>query len=179
MSVMASLWITTHDTGREATTLPNLRPERRAVGEEERRFPSVHHDVGNLARLGVALDVVPIARCLHPSEHRAVRLPASPEVQGYGQRDRDHDSLEHPEDDHAEAGDHGERECALAHLPIPHQRAQIEQRQGGADEHRGKRRLRQVRQQRIEEQEKDGDDAGADHRGELTLRSGLLDHGRA
>ncbi len=65
------------------------------------------------------------------------------------------------------------------HLGVAPERAEVRQRQRGGDDHTGERRLREIRQERVQEEEQDRDEAGADDAGELRLRARLLRHGGA
>ena len=65
---------------------------------------------------------------------------------------------------------------APAHLQVAAQDAEVHQRQRGDDHDRGERRLREVGQQRVEEQQEHRDQAGADEAGDLALGSRLFGH---
>ena len=49
---------------------------------------------------------------------------------------------QNPEDDHAQAGDHRERQGALSDPPVPEQSSEVEQRERGSDQDGGKGGLR-------------------------------------
>ena len=67
-----------------------------------------------------------------------------------------------------------QRAPTCAHRRVAAQRADVHQRQRGRDHHRRERRLRQVGEQRVEEQQQHHDEAGADEPGQLALRARLL-----
>ncbi len=73
-----------------------------------------------------------------------------------------------------------ERTSALFSNPcVPYEGLKVEKGKGGGDQHRGQRRLRQISEQRVEEQQQRDDDAGTDERRQLRLGAGLLDDGGA
>ena len=80
--------------------------------------------------------------------------------------------------DTAERGK-GQHERALAHAGEAPDGGDVGQRERGRDHHRGEGRLREVREDRVEEQEHECDAGGADQPGELALRPGLLGDGGA
>ena len=74
-------------------------------------------------------------------------------------------------------GHQGDAERAPAHLVVAAQQRQVHQRQRRGDDHGRERRLRQVGEQRVEEEQEGRDEPGADQPGQLGLRPRLLGDG--
>ena len=137
-------------------------------------------DAGLLASSSASLVAVPALAAGHPAEHLAVRPPVRWKNNRIDSTIGDHDALEHAEGRSRRRS----RRARAPHARPPHpptagEHAEVDQRQRRRDHDRGQRRVRQVGEQPVEEQEQQRDDAGTDEPGELALGARLLGDGGA
>ena len=134
MSVIASHCSTIQLGDRLAGQLPEPDRKLAAVGEEERCLPFEHDDSGELGRIRVPGCAVPSSQCRNVAEDGAMGTPASVKEQQDDQNDRDDDSLEHSQEDHASRGHQADHQRGRADLSETPQGPEVHERQGGRDE---------------------------------------------